>query len=84
MKTEVNPANKLGRIVIHVAPSGRKIEVRVSAHIDLNHPEKIEPATVSWHAIGSVSPDDADAYAETIQHAARVARKLDKDNEGGP
>jgi len=80
MKVETNPANTNSRIVTHTAPSGRKIEVRVSVGTDLDRPGRLEPATVGWHAIGCVSPDDADAYTDAIKHAASVARDLDKKN----
>lgn len=76
----VNPANPKSRIVAAELPSGRKIEVKVSVSSDLNRPGKFEPATINWSAVGAVSPEDADVFADTIKSAVGVARGLDSEN----
>jgi len=80
ISVNVNPGNTNSRILTGNAPSGRKIEVRTSVIGDLGRPGKMMPATVGWHAVGLVSPDDADAFADTIKHAAKIARELDEAN----
>ena len=79
MKVEINPANKDSRIVTHTAPSGRKLEVRVSVCVDLETGKKVA-ASVGWHAMGQVEADDAEAYAQVILQAVAVARMLDEQN----
>ena len=46
-----------------------------------NDPVAWQPADVNWAAIGSVSPDEADTYADAIKAAAAKARELDEEVE---
>lgn len=52
-------------------------ERSVNVYIDQDYRGKVEKAEVNWSAIGSVSPDEAEAYCKRIMAAVEFAREID-------
>lgn len=71
----ITVAGNLGYSIGTMLPSGRGVSVDVQVpHIAYNGEQ---PASVNWPGIGSVSAHDAARFAELINVASRLARRLD-------